>query len=87
MKSYIVIYVVDGRVVRSLRYGLEADAIRRLKMFEERGHTSGIIETSFLPPQVFPHCPGSGSAAIGSVCDLCGKILTVEDARQWKEQK
>lgn len=85
MKSYIVVYVIDGRVLRSLRYGLEADAIRRLKVFEERGH-KGVIERSFLPPQVFPHCPGSGSAAIGSVCDLCGKILTVEDARKWKEK-
>lgn len=85
MKSYIVIYESDGRIVRSSRYGLLADASRRLKQIEARGIKGGIIPSN-LPPQIFPHCPNSGSAAIGAVCDLCGKILTEEDARQWKEK-
>lgn len=87
MSSYVVVYVgSEGNLIKSLRYGLLADANRRLKNLEDRGLKGG-IETSYLPPQIFPHCPNSGSTAIGSSCDLCGKILTVEDARIWKGDK
>lgn len=66
------------------RYARRTDAEQHLASVIElnRGKAEcvGEVLESALPPDIFPHCPGSIPQAVGGRCFRCGKTLTEEDA-------
>lgn len=77
-----------GGVVRSQssRFSTRAEAEQRLETTKEVNAGAGRavlgrIVWSPLPPDIFSHCPGARSQAVGGVCSGCRKKLTWADAR------
>lgn len=70
---------------QSCRFGLLADAKACLEIVRDANVSSncrfgGEIESSPLPPEVFPHCSAGPSQRVGSECGVCGKVITREDS-------
>jgi hypothetical protein len=87
--SYYVVYKSSIRPVsHSSRYGLRKDAETRLAGIREhwKDENAHIVE-SMQYPEIFPHCEGSISQAIGGKCFDCGKVLTVQDAIEWSTKE
>lgn len=86
IRSYIVVYTASGvGRTQSSRWGLRIDAENYAATITELGRSDVSIVPSALPPEIFPHCKGSLSQAIGGKCFRCGKVLTPADAREGME--
>ena len=96
--SYIAEYwTPDGRAMiggvrrgRSSRWGTRAEADQSLANTIEINAgvgclVTGQVVTSPLPPEIFSHCPGTPSQAVGGLCFGCKKKLTWADARAYEE--
>ena len=46
-------------------------------------HCKGLVVESKRPPEIFSHCAGSIPQSIGGKCFKCGKVLTIEDAKEY----
>lgn len=66
------------------RFAAREDAEERLRQTLEINapHCQGEVYPSNLPPEIFAHCEGSIPQAIGGKCFKCGKVLTVQDAKE-----
>jgi hypothetical protein len=79
-----------GGVVRydTSRFGRREDAEARMQgIYEFNEDAICEIVESDSPPEIFPHCEGAASQALGSPCEICRKILTVGDARAFAERQ
>jgi hypothetical protein len=74
-----------GGVIKSQtsRFDSRPDAFQRLdQILEINGnHCTGEVVESSEYPEIFLHC-GRYSQAIGGKCPSCGKILTIQDAKE-----
>ena len=98
MKSYIALYYSTGihpllggvMGSRSSRWGSREDAESFLAVTLENNRNSGrdcngeVIESNNYP-EIFRHCPGNPPQAINGKCFGCGKVLTITDAKEYKQ--
>jgi hypothetical protein len=95
--SYVAEYWAAGdglmlggvRRSRSSRWGTQEEAERSLantiRINGAAGRqVEGRVVTSPLPPEIFAHCPGEPSQAVGAVCFGCKKKLTRADAAAYE---
>jgi hypothetical protein len=91
MRSFVVKYkstngnpLLGGLVkAKSARWGRMTDAEDYLReILRENADTNptGKIVTVDRPPEIFPHCVGAPSQAIGARCVVCERIITPTDA-------
>ena len=82
-RSYVVQYQHPGLGVRrSSRWGMKRDAEAYAAGLPEDWRP--VILPSEHDPDIFPHCAGSLSQAIGGRCFACKHVLTRADARVWE---
>ena len=72
-------------VINTSRFGQREDAeIRMAQIIKANpGNCVGEICESALYPEIFSHCVGGETQAIGFPCPKCGKVLTIADAREY----
>ena len=84
IRSYYVAYTHPGLGSRaSSRWGLRTDA-KHYAQGLPASYTNIDIIASTQWPEIFPHCPGSISQAIGGKCFTCGTVLTVAHAKAFQ---
>lgn len=96
-RSFVaILWAEDGSLLSgclrryvSSRWGLRADAESFVHTSTEVNALSGRkvlhkVVPSYLPPEIFPHCPGALAQALHGICFSCRKEVTMEDARRWR---